>query len=124
MKLNLEGTLSLKQSSDLNLNAKNLKVAEIIEYLYPNPPEEPPYISPIVGNVRRLAVKYTGTLDDPVINLEMNSDLLRYQDIRVGRIDAFIDYKNAVLNSDILVSSAQGNGKLRLTGDIPFKIHS
>ncbi|RPI17816.1 MAG: hypothetical protein EHM58_07715 [Ignavibacteriae bacterium] len=125
MKLNAKGKFSMAGESDLNLDATGIKVAEILELLYPpdtslDKTAESKYKTPVSGNIRRLSLVYKGDYTNPEVKLEMNSGLLRYENSKIGRIDAFVDYKNSVLVTDVLVSNASGNGKLRLTGDIPF----
>ncbi len=126
MNLNAAGKFSLKGESDLSLEAKGIKVAEILELLYPpdttiDKRAVSRYKTPVTGDIRRVSITYKGSMEEPVFNLEMNSDLLRYANNKIGRIDAFINYEKSILNTDVLVSNASGNGKLRLTGDIPYK---
>ncbi|MGH2574874.1 MAG: hypothetical protein ACRDFC_04135, partial [Ignavibacteria bacterium] len=125
MKLKTEGDFSLEGNNDLNVEARAIKVSDVIEVLYQGDSalysRGKTYSSPVKGNIRRLSISLKGNLNAPIIGLEMNSDLLRYNNIKLGRADAFIDYKDAVMNTDILVSNAQGKGRLRLTGDIPVE---
>lgn len=125
LKLNANGKFSLTGESDLNVEAKGISAAQILELVYPpdttlDKTGQSQYKTSVSGSIRRLSLAYKGDFTNPVINLEMNSSLLRYENNRIGRIDAFADYKNSVLNTDVLVSNATGNGKLRLTGDIPY----
>jgi translocation-and-assembly-module (TAM) inner membrane subunit TamB-like protein len=50
----------------------------------------------------------------------MNTGVIRYEQIKIGRVDAFIDYAKNNLATDVLVSNAQGQGSLRLLGNVPF----
>lgn len=124
MKLNASGTISATGNSDLDIESKDINAAGILELMFPqdslNKTSRINYRSPVKGNIRRLSVYVKGSISQPEISLEMNSDLLRYESNKIGRIDAFLDYKNSTLSTDVLVSNAMGNGKLRLTGDIPY----
>jgi hypothetical protein len=120
-RLNAIGKFSLAGESALELNVKNLKLAQLVDYLYSSDPGyDPGYTKSLRGNLRRIYINFSGNFENPVINFEMNSDLLRYNNTRLGRLDAFIDYQDAILSTDFLASNAQGSGKLRLTGNIPM----
>jgi len=120
-RLNAIGKVSLSGQSSLELNIKNLKLAQLVDYLYSaKPGYDPGYARSLRGNLRRIYINFSGNFQNPVLSLEMNSDLLRYNNTRLGRIDAFVDYKDEVLSTDILASNAQGRGKLRLSGNIPM----
>jgi hypothetical protein len=112
------GDLSLAGESNLDIEAKRIRVGRLVNMLTLRDTAQWKNwkASPLYGFIRRLSIKYTGTFDNPVVNLEMNSGLLRYEKSKVGRVDAFIDYKNHLLDADVLVSNAEGRGKLRLTG--------
>ncbi len=116
------GDFSLAGTSDLNVEASRIRIGRIMNMLT----ERDTALwknwksSPLYGIVRRLSVDYKGTYDNPELNMEMNTGLIRYENTKVGRIDAFIDYKNSVLNTDVLLSNAEGKGKLRLTGETPL----
>lgn len=126
MKLNGTGLYSISGNSDITFEATGIKVAEVINSLYQKDTslyarvKNETFTSPLKGNIRRLTVNYKGNLFEPQLNMEMNSDLLRYENTRVGRIDAFVDYKDNIVSNDILISNAQGKGRMRITGDLPF----
>jgi hypothetical protein len=115
------GDYSLAGPSDMMIETKNIKIAEIFELLS----QKDSLLrvdkkSPLQGEIRRLSVAFKGTLEEPELNLEMNTGLIRYENNKVGRIDAFMDYKDKFLNTDVLISNAMGKGKLRLTGEAPL----
>jgi hypothetical protein len=118
---NLAGDLSFAGKSNLNVEAKVNKVGALLDLLQPSDTTNG-YVhkSPVKGSIRRLSIHYEGTKENPIVNLEMNSGLLRYENSTIGRIDAFIDYDSSLLTTDILLSNAQGNGKLRVNGEIPL----
>jgi hypothetical protein len=82
--------------------------------------ESEKFKTPLSGKIRRLSMYYKGTTEDPELSVEMNTGVIRYAQIKVGRIDAFIDYADQKLSSDVLVRNTQGQGSLRLTGAIPM----
>jgi len=116
------GDLSLAGESNLDIEAKRIRVGRVMNMLMMKDTAQWKNwrVSPLYGFIRRLSVVYKGTFDNPTVNLEMNSGLLRYEKSKVGRIDAFIDLKNSILDADVLVSNAEGKGKLRLTGSAPL----
>ena len=120
--LGLSGDLSLAGESKLDIEAKRIRVGRVVNMLTMKDTAlwKNWKSSPLYGFIRRLSIKYSGTFDNPVVNLEMNSGLLRYENSKVGRVDAFIDYKNHFLDADVLISNAEGRGKLRLTGNAPL----
>lgn len=123
--VDLSGKISLSGESDFSADMTNIDIPSILQYVYDPQSvyavrESQKFKTPVKGKVRRVSLYYKGFMDDPALSLEMNTGIIRYDDIRVGRIDAFIDYANQNLATDVLVSNAQGNGSLRLIGDVPF----
>lgn len=116
------GELSLAGESNLDIEAKRIRVGRVMNMLMVKDTAQWKNwrASPLYGFIRRLSVVYKGTFDNPIVNLEMNSGLLRYENSKVGRVDAFIDLNNSILDADVLVSNAEGRGKLRLTGRAPL----
>jgi len=126
IKLDVGGSYSFNKESDVYAEAKNISIPALIELIY-NPGAlynkktvTDDYSSLFKGNIRRVLLTMKGTMDDPKLGIEMNTSLLRYDNNKVGRVDAFIDYSNNNLSTDILMSNAQGQGRLRLTGNVPF----
>ncbi len=126
IKLNIGGTYSFRDSSDVYAEARNISIPALMELIY-NPgrlynkrsrPDD--YENLFKGSIRRILFTFKGNMDNPRLGMEMNTSLLRYDNNKVGRIDAFIDYSYNNLATDILMSNAQGQGKLRLTGNVPF----
>jgi hypothetical protein len=123
--VDLYGRYSISGNSDFTAELTNIDIPSLLQYAY-NPQsvyavkESEKFRTPVKGKVRRLSFYYKGTMEDPALSVEMNTGIIRYEQIKVGRIDAFVNYLNQNLSTDVLVSNAQGQGSLRLTGDIPF----
>ncbi len=123
--VDLSGKISLNSESDFTAEMSNIDIPSILQYAY-NPKsvyavkESQKFKTPISGKIRRISLYFKGFREDPKFSLEMNTGVIRYDQIKVGRVDAFIDYAERDLSTDVLVSNAQGQGSLRLTGNIPF----
>jgi hypothetical protein len=124
-KIHSYGKISFNNESDFTTDITNIDIPNLITYLY-NPKsvyetnDSRKYKSPVQGKIRRVSLYFKGTPIDPFLSMEMNTGIIRYDNIKVGRVDAFVDYSNQNLNTDILISNAQSKGSLRLSGDIPF----
>ena len=123
--INLSGKYSISGNSDLTADLKNIDIPSILQYAYDPQSvyavkESGKFKTPLTGKIRRLSFYFKGTMESPELSMEMNTGTLRYEQIKVGRIDAFIDYANQNLTTDVLVRNTQGEGSLRLNGGIPF----
>lgn len=121
----LSGKISLNGESDFTAELSNIDIPSVMQYAYDPKSvyaqkESQKFKTPLKGKIRRVSLYMKGTMENPMLSLEMNTGVIRYDQIRVGRVDAFIDYAAQNLATDILVSNAQGQGSLRLTGNIPF----
>ena len=126
MKVDIGGYYSFNDSSDIYAEARNINIPAILELIY-NPSalynkkvQNDDYETLFKGSIRRVLMTFKGNIDNPRLGMEMNTSLLRYDDHKVGRVDAFIDFEDNNLSTDILMTNAQGHGRLRLTGNIPF----
>lgn len=126
MKVDIGGYYSFNDSSDIYAEARNINIPAILELIY-NPSalynkrvQNDDYETLFKGSIRRVLMTFKGNIDNPRLGLEMNTSLLRYDNHKVGRVDAFIDFADNNLSTDVLMTNAQGQGKLRLTGNIPF----
>jgi hypothetical protein len=123
--VDLSGKISLNSESDFTAEMSNIDIPSIVQYAY-NPKsvyavkESQKFKTPISGKIRRISLYFKGFREDPKLSMELNTGVIRYDQIKVGRVDAFIDYAGRDLSTDVLVSNAQGQGSLRLTGNIPF----
>lgn len=126
LKVNIGGYYSFNDSSDVYAEASNISIPAIMQLiydpaaLYNKKAEKDDYESLFKGSVRRVLMTFKGNMDNPRLGIEMNTSLLRYDNHKVGRVDAFIDYADNNLTTDVLMTNAQGQGKLRLTGNVPF----
>lgn len=123
--VDLSGKISLSGESDFTAELSNIDIPSVMQYAYDPKSvyaqkESQKFKTPLKGKIRRVSMYMKGTMENPLLSLEMNTGVIRYDQIRVGRVDAFIDYAAQNLATDILVSNAQGQGSLRLTGNIPF----
>ena len=123
--VDMSGDISLNGESDFTADFTNIDIPSVLQYAYDPKSvyaekESEKFKTPVKGNIRRVSLYMKGFMDDPVLSMEMNTGMIRYDQIKVGRVDAFIDYKNQNLATDVLVSNAQGQGSLRLTGNVPF----
>jgi len=126
LKLNIGGYYSFKDSSDIYAEANNIDIPTIMNLIY-NPEalynkklRNDDFSVLFKGSIRRVLLTFKGNMDNPKLGMELNTSLLRYDNNKVGRVDAFIDYENNNLATDVLMSNAQGQGRLRLTGNVPF----
>jgi len=127
LKVNLSGYYSVNTESDMTAEINDLDLPALLKFINNprgrNDPETVANLNKEVllgGKIRRMSLNFKGTLVKPVFSFELNSGLLRYQNSKVGRMDAFLDYADNILKTDILVANAQGLGKLRVTGEVPF----
>ncbi len=123
--VDLSGKISLNGESDFSADLTNIDIPSVLQYVYDPKSvyaekESQKFKTPVKGKIRRVSMYYKGLISDPQFSMEMNTGVIRYDQIKVGRIDAFIEYANQNLATDILMSNAQGQGSLRLTGNVPF----
>ena len=126
LKLNVGGHYSFNDSSNMFVEASDIELPVLMEMIYNKgaannkKAKQNRYNSPVTGTIRRVLFSLKGNMENPALSFEMNTSMIRYDNSRVGRIDAFIDYANQNLATDILVSNVQNQGSLRLTGNVPF----
>ncbi len=115
-RININGKYSLNNSSDLTVSLNNIDLHRL--QLRQNPDIE--VDEAILGNIRRLAITYKGTLDDPDLHLEANSDILRVANNRVGRLDAIVDYNDNHIAPNISFYNENNEGRLLINGLFPY----
>jgi len=116
-RIEIKGKYSLNGRSDLQISAKSIKTADL-QLL------SDPFIDKndlIQGNIRRFEIKYDGTLNKPVIHIEANSDILSIGEMKLGRLDALINYKDNNFKPDIAFYNPNNIGKFKIYGDVPLK---
>jgi hypothetical protein len=124
--MRIGGSYSFNGPSDIYAEVGDIDIPSLTELLYE--PEvlytknakRKNYQSSLKGDIRRILLSYKGTMTDPQFSIEMNTGLIRFENTKLGRVDAFIDYSKNVLSTDLLLSNSLGQGSLRLTGDVPF----
>ncbi|MCX7877594.1 MAG: hypothetical protein N2510_03015 [Ignavibacteria bacterium] len=121
----LAGIISLNGESDFTAEATSVNIPKLFELVVdPNSvyssKESEKFKTPLSGKIRRVTFFMKGSFENPQLSLEMNTGIIRYNKLAVGRIDAFLDYSDQNLATDIIVSNSGGQGRLRLKGDIPF----
>lgn len=123
--VDISGRYSISGNSDFTAELTNIDIPTLLQYSYDPQSvyaekESKKFKTPVKGKIRRVSMYYKGSMEDPKMSLEMNTGIIRYDQIKIGRVDAFIDYANRNLSTDVLVSNAQGQGSLRLTGNVPL----
>ncbi len=116
-RLTVSGFYSTNDSSNLQVNADNIKVYAIQKLI--NPGADIDTVDLIKGNLRRTVLTYKGMPGDRIITLESNSDVLSIGGTRIGRLDALLDYKDEVLTSDVAFYNINNAGSFKLKGTIP-----
>ena len=115
-KLTIAGKYSLTDSSDLKISADNVKLATYQKLIN----KDIDTANIVSGNLRRMEIFYKGTMENPDLHLEANSDVLKIGGTRIGRLDAMINYKENDLTPDISFNNVNNAGSFKLTGSIPF----
>jgi len=117
-KVTVNGFYSLNDSSNIKVSADNIKVYTILKLLKPG--EDFDTVDVIKGNLRRTLLTYKGMPDNIDLSLETNSDVLAIGQTKIGRLDAVVDYKDEVINSDVAFYNINNAGNFKLTGTFPF----
>ncbi|MBN1633602.1 MAG: translocation/assembly module TamB domain-containing protein [Ignavibacteria bacterium] len=115
-RIRINGTYSLSSESDLNIRAARLNIDELFKLSYNSRNSE----KLITGNIRRLNLHFKGTLDNPDVTTELNTDPLALGDFQIGRIDALVDYNDNTLKPEVGFFNPNNEGKLSLKGYVPF----
>jgi hypothetical protein len=113
----IRGYYSLNNNSNLEIRGQRIKVGDFQRMLNPEIDEE----RLITGEVRRFAIKYTGNLDDPELDAELNTEVLGLQKVKLGRIDALLGYHNNSAFPQISFTNVNNEGNLQIKGEIPLQ---
>jgi hypothetical protein len=113
----ISGYYSFNGNSNLEVKGQRIKLSDFQKMLNPEIEEE----KIITGELRRFVIKYTGNLDDPVLDAELNTEVLGLQKVKLGRIDALLSYNNNTAYPQISFSNVNNEGNLQVKGDIPFQ---
>ncbi len=114
-KIDATGVYSINGMSNLNITTSKININKLFNFIYGNNEEL------IRGNIRKLYLSYSGTLEAPQLNVEMTTDPLSIKEFKLGRIDAIINYNNNIAKSEIGFFNPNNEGKLSIKGDVPVK---
>lgn len=115
--LQVTGFYSIDGESDLNLLLNRVNLAKI--QILANPMTEKQDL--IKGNIRRLNLHFLGTPENPKIYTEVNTDVLSMQKMKLGRIDALVDYADNKILPRISFYNQNNEGILTVNGYVPFQ---
>jgi hypothetical protein len=115
-RLSLDGIYSFDGNSNLTLSADKISISKFQKFLSPDIEKD----NLVSGNIRRIKLTYKGTLENPELNLETNTDFLSAQKIKLGRVDAIVDYKNNLLVPQIAFYNPNNAGLLTIDGSLPY----
>ncbi|MEO8209415.1 MAG: translocation/assembly module TamB domain-containing protein, partial [bacterium] len=124
--ININGDFVMNGSSDLKIEGTEIEIADIYKIINSQDTSKviksKPY--PIKGNISKLFINYKGDLENPEVNVVINTGKLKFtdpeEDLDIGDISAEINYKNEIATTDINFNNAKGKGSLKITGDIPY----
>ena len=123
MVLNIKGVYSLNGESDINMKGENMDIGEIYTMLNPfdTTLSGEKNIYPVQGELRDFVINVKGTPEDVNITLDVKTNILKSDTTGMGTIVANVKYKGQVITPEILITNVQGNGSLKITGNIPLK---
>jgi autotransporter translocation and assembly factor TamB len=116
-RLMVTGYYSLNGNSKLELRGQRVRMPELQKLINPEIEEE----KIINGELRRFLIKYTGNLDEPELDAELNTEVLSLQKVKLGRIDALLSYHNNTAYPQISFFNVNNEGNLQIKGDIPLQ---
>ncbi|MCI0472475.1 MAG: hypothetical protein L0Y76_02725, partial [Ignavibacteria bacterium] len=115
-KLSAEGYYSFNGNSNITVKADKINIAKFQKFLKPRVQKE----DIINGNIRRIELQYSGTPNDPKLYLETNTDFLSLDKMKLGRLDAIMNYGDNVLVPQIAFYNPNNAGMLTILGNLPF----
>jgi hypothetical protein len=113
----VSGYYSLNGNSNLEVKGQRIKLSDLQRMINPEIDEE----KIITGELRRFVIKYTGNLDDPMLDAELNTEILGLQKFKLGRMDALLSYNNNTAFPQISFSNVNNEGNLQIKGEIPLQ---
>jgi len=123
MVLNVDGKYSFAGQSDLNIKGENLNLGNIYEMIRPfdttSTGEKNVY--PVQGEFQKLYINLKGTPENLMLNLDVKSNLLKYDTVGIGTITASIAYKDQIFSPDISITNNENKGNLKIKGNIPIE---
>ncbi len=115
-RLSIDGIYSLNGYSDISVSADRVVISKLQKYFIPDIDKD----NLINGNVRRLKVNYRGTLENPDLSLEANTDFMSSEKVKLGRIDALVSYRDNLLSQEIAFYNPKNAGSLTINGSLPY----
>jgi hypothetical protein len=115
-KITAEGQYSFNGISNITIKTDKVSIAKFQKFLKPRVQKE----DLINGNIRRMVLQYSGTLQDPKLNFETNTDFLALDKMKLGRVDAIITYGDNVLVPQIAFYNPNNAGILTVNGILPL----
>ena len=117
----IKGDYSLNSNSDLTIESKDIRPQDLFEILNTlDSGSNPQVISQSAEGTLNFNLNYKGTFENPVVNLKVISDDLKYNDSLAGKIDAEVGYENSLINADINFDNANNKGKFKIEGEVPY----
>jgi len=114
-KVNARGYYSIFGNSDLNLTAERIKLSDIQLIFNPKLRKDELFY----GDIRKFNFAYKGTFDEPDISVNISTDVLGIKDLKFGKLDANVSYKENQINPNISFFNPNNIGKLLINGSIP-----
>lgn len=116
-RLMVTGYYSLNGNSKMELRGQRIRMPELQRLINPEIEDE----KIINGELRRFLIKYTGNLDEPELDAELNTEVLSLQKVKLGRIDALLGYHNNTATPQISFFNVNNEGNLQIKGEIPLQ---
>lgn len=125
--LNVNGDFVFNGMSDLKIVGKDIEISDIHTLINSQDTGRVMIAKeyPVKGHISDLIINFKGDLENPELNLKLNSELLKYRDLKeefnIGDFRAEINYKDNMAATDIIFTNAEGKGNLKIIGDIPYR---
>jgi len=117
--IDLNGNFSFSGKESLKLSVTDLDTRELSTKLLKISPEKS-----LDGNLNA-ALDYSGTADEPVIDLNWSLNNLRFQKINLGEMESKINYENKLLSADVHFNrfgEAESKPRLVISGTMPLNL--
>ena len=123
MVLNIDGLYSLNGVSNINIKGDNLNLGDVYGMLRPfdTTITGEKIVYPVQGVFQNFFINLQGTPEDANVNLDVKTNLLKYDTVGVGTIVANVKYKDRILSPDIVITNNGNKGGLKITGNIPLE---
>ena len=116
-RITIKGNYAFNDTSNLSVGLYRTKISDLQNLAYPDIEDD----QLIKGNMRRMLVDFNGTIDDPHLHVEANTDVLSLQKFKLGRLDAIVDYRDNIAKPELSFYNPNNEGKLLISGEVPFK---